>query len=84
MLGHLVTARASDSMFLFIDFVHVTNCFLRLRLRYVNCKIIIGNKVCRCLMSLATNVLAMILGCYHHHRRHLVARKTQTYKIQSI
>ena len=24
---HLVTARASDSMFLFIDFVRVTNCF---------------------------------------------------------
>ena len=33
LLGHLVTdARASDSMFLFIDFVRVTNCFLRLRL----------------------------------------------------
>ena len=27
MLGHLVSARASDSMFLFIDFVRVTNCF---------------------------------------------------------
>jgi len=27
LLGHLVTARASDSMFLFIDFVRVTNCF---------------------------------------------------------
>jgi len=27
LLGHLVTARASDSMFLSIDFVHVTNCF---------------------------------------------------------
>ena len=25
--GHLVTARASDSMFLCIDFVRVTNCF---------------------------------------------------------
>jgi len=33
LLGHLVTARASDSMFLCIDFVHITNCFLRLRLR---------------------------------------------------
>ena len=32
LLGQ-VTARASDSMFLFIDFVRVTNCFLRLRLR---------------------------------------------------
>jgi len=36
LLGHLVTARASDSMFLCIDFVRVTNCFydydLRLRL----------------------------------------------------
>jgi len=27
LLGHLVTARASDSMFLCIDFVRVTNCF---------------------------------------------------------
>jgi len=27
LLGHLVTASASDSMFLFIDFVCVTNCF---------------------------------------------------------
>ena len=27
LLGHLVTARASDSMFLFIDIVRVTNCF---------------------------------------------------------
>jgi len=27
LLGHLVTARASDSMFLSIDFVRVTNCF---------------------------------------------------------
>jgi len=27
LLGHLVTARASDSMFLFIDFVRGTNCF---------------------------------------------------------
>ena len=26
LLGHLVTARASDKMFLCIDFVHVTNC----------------------------------------------------------
>jgi len=27
LLGHLVTARASDSVFLCIDFVRVTNCF---------------------------------------------------------
>ena len=27
LLGYLVTARASDSMFLSVDFVHVTNCF---------------------------------------------------------
>jgi len=27
LLGHLVTARASNSMFLCIDFVRVTNCF---------------------------------------------------------
>jgi len=33
LLGHLVTARASDSMFLFIDFVRVTNCFYDYDLR---------------------------------------------------
>jgi len=27
LLGHLVTARACKSMFLFIDFVRITNCF---------------------------------------------------------